>query len=78
MVTHRAIRVTKLEVGLKVSSLRTDDIANALTRATTDRAMIEKAQRIGARIRSENGVEVALQTIQYNIVRAAANRSSLT
>lgn len=71
-------RVTKLEVGLKVSSLRSDDIAEALTKATTNRVMIEKAARVGERIRAERGTENALQSIHYNIIRAGGDRTKLS
>jgi len=70
--------VSKLEVGLKVSSLRSDDIAEALTKATTSKLMIEKAARVGDRIRSENGVDNALQAIHYNIIRAGNDRKKLS
>lgn len=70
-----ALRVTKLEVGLKVPSLRSDEIANALKKATTDKVMIEKAARVGERIRREDGCDAAVQAIQFNITRAAADRS---
>jgi sterol 3beta-glucosyltransferase len=70
--------VSKLEVGLKVSSLRSDDIAEALTKATTSKMMIEKAARVGDRIRSENGVDNALQAIHYNIIRAGNDRKKLS
>jgi len=72
-----AIRVAKLEAGLKVASLRADDIAHALIKATTDKVMLEKAARIGARIRAENGVENALQAIHFNIGRAASDRTKM-
>lgn len=70
--------MSKLEVGLKVSSLRSDDIAEALTKATTSKMMIEKAARVGDRIRSENGVDNALQAIHYNIIRAGNDRKKLS
>ncbi len=70
--------MSKLEVGLKVSSLRSDDIAEALTKATTSKLMIEKAARVGDRIRSENGVDNALQAIHYNIIRAGNDRKKLS
>ncbi|KAE8541715.1 hypothetical protein D1P53_001886 [Cryptococcus gattii VGV] len=69
-----SIRVSKLGVGLKVPSLRPDDVASALIKATSDRVMIEKAARIGERIRSENGVATAISAISYNISRAASDR----
>ena len=72
-----ASRVTKLGVGLKVSSLRSDEIANALIKATTSKVMLEKAARVGERIRAENGVDNALQAIHYNIVRAGRDRTQL-
>ncbi|WVR07540.1 hypothetical protein IAU60_004582 [Kwoniella sp. DSM 27419] len=72
-----AVRVTKLGVGLKVPSLRSDDLASALIKATTDRVMIEKAARIGEKIRSESGVDNALQAIHDNVVRAGSDRRNL-
>jgi len=72
-----AVRVTKLEVGLKVASLKTEDLAAALIKATTDTVMIEKAARVGSKIRAENGVDNALQAIHYNIVRAGTDRTNL-
>lgn len=71
------LRVTKLGVGLKLGSLRSDDIAAALKKATTDRIMIEKASRIGERISSESGVDTALNVINSSIMRAARNRHDL-
>lgn len=72
-----AVRVSKLEVGVKVASLRSDDIADALRKATTNTVMIEKAARIGEKIRSERGVDAAVQAIHFNLVRAARDRSDL-
>ncbi|WWC63363.1 uncharacterized protein I303_105963 [Kwoniella dejecticola CBS 10117] len=72
-----SVRVTKLGVGLKVPSLRSDDIANALIKATTDTVMIEKAARIGEKIRSESGVDQALQAIHHNVTRAGLDRRNL-
>lgn len=69
--------MTKLEVGIKVASLKSDDVAQALKRATSDKVMIEKAARVGERIREENGVQAALEAIHFNIVRAAGNRSQM-
>jgi sterol 3beta-glucosyltransferase len=39
--------------------------------------MIEKAARIGERIRAESGVDAAIQAIHYNIIRAARDRRRL-
>jgi sterol 3beta-glucosyltransferase len=72
-----ATRVTKLEVGIKITSLRSDEIAAALVRATTDSVMIEKAARVGERIRAENGVDNAVRAIQENILRAGNDRTKL-
>ncbi|ODN87445.1 hypothetical protein L198_07072 [Cryptococcus wingfieldii CBS 7118] len=72
-----SIRVTKLGVGLKVASLHADDIASALTKATSDKVMIEKAARIGERIRSENGVDTAVKAISDNIIRAGGDRRKM-
>lgn len=71
-----ATRVTKLGVGHKLASMRSDEIASALKKATTDRVMVEKASRMGQRIRSESGVDVAVNTIHYNIIRALRDGSS--
>ncbi|WWC90647.1 uncharacterized protein L201_005583 [Kwoniella dendrophila CBS 6074] len=51
--------------------------AAALIRATTDRVMIEKAARIGEKIRSESGVDQALQAIHHNVIRAGLDRRNL-
>ena len=48
----------KLGVGLKVS-LDPKDLAHAFKTATTQRIMKEKAEDLGAKIRSENGPLVA-------------------
>lgn len=74
----RANRVTKLGVGVRVGSLRSDDIAHALVKATTDRVMLEKAARIGEAIRKESGVDNALEAIQYNILRAGSDRTKMS
>jgi len=62
---------------MKVASLRADDIAEALRKATTNTVMIEKAARIGERIRQESGVDTAVQAIHFNLVRAATDRVTL-
>jgi sterol 3beta-glucosyltransferase len=76
-LTGRALRVTKLGVGLKATSFRASDMATALKKVTTDTVMREKAARVGRAIRRENGVDNALEAIHFNIVRAAADRGSL-
>lgn len=57
---------------MKVSSLRVGELADALTKATTDRVMKEKAARVGERIR-----EVRITTI-FNISVYESWRESLT
>jgi UDP:flavonoid glycosyltransferase YjiC (YdhE family) len=42
-------------------------LAQAISRATQDRAMQERATSIGARIRAENGIEQAIQAIRKYI-----------
>ncbi|KAF8756555.1 Glycosyltransferase family 28 N-terminal domain [Rhizoctonia solani] len=58
-----ATRVTKLGAGLRVSSLSSSDLADALRRAVSDRIMKEKAAAVGEKIRSENGVANAIRAI---------------
>ncbi len=45
-------RVTKLGAGLKVGSTSVDDIAAALSKATTDVVMKERAAKVGEKIRT--------------------------
>jgi sterol 3beta-glucosyltransferase len=47
-----ALRVTKLGAGLKVASTSVDDLANALTRASKDVVMKERAAMVGEKIRA--------------------------
>jgi sterol 3beta-glucosyltransferase len=54
-------RVQKLGVGLRVDNLGGDDLVNALQTATTDTVMIEKAAKIGEKIRAEDGVKNAIE-----------------
>lgn len=50
-------RVTKLGVGLKVGSTSVDDMASALTKATTDVVMRERALKVGEKIRAVSEVD---------------------
>ncbi|KAK1230352.1 hypothetical protein PQX77_006562 [Marasmius sp. AFHP31] len=70
-----ASRVQKLGAGLKVPSLRVNDIAEALTKATTNRVMKEKAVAVGERIRAENGVRNAIHTIYTYLDHASQDRT---
>ncbi|KAJ3788352.1 glycosyltransferase family 1 protein [Lentinula aff. detonsa] len=72
-----ASRVQKLGAGMKVSSLRVNELADALTKATTSRIMKEKAMLVGEKIRAENGVRTAIRTIYTYIPRASRDRTLL-
>ncbi|KAG8993485.1 hypothetical protein FRB94_010728 [Tulasnella sp. JGI-2019a] len=65
-----ASRVHKLGAGLKVASLDSETIAEALTRATTDRMINERAQAVGEKIRLENGVDTAIRCLYMYLHRA--------
>ncbi|CCO32951.1 sterol 3beta-glucosyltransferase [Rhizoctonia solani AG-1 IB] len=65
-----ATRVMKLGAGLRVSSLSSSDLAEALKRAVSDRVMKEKAAAVGEKIRSENGVANAIRAIYTYLPRA--------
>jgi sterol 3beta-glucosyltransferase len=54
-----ALRVTKLGAGLKVASTSVDDIANALTKASKDVVMKERAAMIGEKIRAVGVVSLS-------------------
>jgi len=73
-----ASRVHKLGAGLKVPNLRVNDLADALTKATTSRIMKEKAASVGERIRAENGVHTAIYAIYTYMDRAGQDRTSLS
>ncbi|CAL1713004.1 unnamed protein product [Somion occarium] len=72
-----ASRVQKLGAGLKVPSLRVGDLADALTRATSDRIMKEKAAMVGEKIRSEDGVLNAIQFMYVYLPRATRTAQHL-
>ncbi|KAI0074052.1 UDP-Glycosyltransferase/glycogen phosphorylase, partial [Panus rudis PR-1116 ss-1] len=65
-----ASRVQRLGAGLRIPSLRVNDVADALVKATTDRIMKEKAAIAGEKIRSEDGVDNAIQFIATYLPRA--------
>ncbi|KZV67100.1 glycosyltransferase family 1 protein [Peniophora sp. CONT] len=74
-----ASRVQKLGAGLKINSARAAELADALTRATSDRVMKEKAASVGERIRAEDGVNTAIEAIYMYLPRAGVqNRAELT
>jgi len=72
-----ASRVHKLGAGLRVSSLHSSDLANALTKATTDRVMKERAASVGEKIRAENGVDTAIKAIWQYLYRAGRVRTEI-
>ncbi|KAG8996247.1 hypothetical protein FRB95_001778 [Tulasnella sp. JGI-2019a] len=65
-----ASRVQKLGAGIKVATLHSSEIAHALTKATSSRIIKEKAQAVGERIRGENGVQTAIQSLYMYLHRA--------
>lgn len=67
----------KLGAGLRVPSLRVNDLAEALTKATTSRIMKEKAALVGDKIRQEDGVHTAIHAIFTYLPRAGRDRTSL-
>ena len=62
-----ANRVQKLGAGAKVNGLSVGDLTDALKSAASDRVMVEKAQGVGEKIRSEDGVAVAIEFLYKNI-----------
>jgi len=72
-----ASRVHKLGAGLKVPNLRVNELADALTKATTNRVMKEKAASVGEKIRAEDGVHAAIHAIYTYLPRASRDRASL-
>ena len=66
-----------MEAGVRVNSLGSDDLASALTKATTSTVMIEKARRVGEKIRAEDGVGNAKRAIYSQLSRAASDRTKM-
>ncbi|KAK0527714.1 hypothetical protein OC842_004774 [Tilletia horrida] len=62
-----ALRVQKLGAGARVSGLDASDLAEALKKAAEDRIMVEKAQEVGRKIRSEDGPAAAIAFIYQNL-----------
>ncbi|KZT51272.1 glycosyltransferase family 1 protein [Calocera cornea HHB12733] len=73
-----ASRVQKLGAGLRINSLKSDALAEALVKATTDRVMKEKASQVGEKIRAEHGVDRAIDAIYTYLPRAAHDRTKLS
>jgi len=72
-----ASRVQKLGAGLRVTSLHSTEVANALKKATSNRIMKEKAASVGEGIRSEDGVRTAITQIYTYLPRAGRDRKSM-
>ncbi|SPO25608.1 probable UDP-glucose:sterol glucosyltransferase Ugt53A1 [Ustilago trichophora] len=62
-----ANRVQKLGAGARVNGLSVSDLTDALKSAASDRVMVEKAQGVGEKIRSEDGVATAIEFLYKNI-----------
>ncbi|KAJ7212149.1 glycosyltransferase family 1 protein [Mycena pura] len=67
-----ASRVQKLGAGLRVHSMHSNDLADALIKATTSRIMKEKAAAVGEKIRAEDGVHTAIHTIDTYLGHATS------
>jgi len=72
-----ASRVQKLGAGIKLNSLHSKEVSQALKKATTNRVMKEKAASIGKRIREEDGIRTAIDTIYTYLPRAGRDRRSI-
>jgi sterol 3beta-glucosyltransferase len=72
-----ASRVQKLGAGIKLNSLHSKEVSNALKKATADRVIKEKAASVGERIREENGVRTAINTIYTYLPRAGRDRKTI-
>jgi len=62
-----ADRVEALGIGTGVRKLTVDSLSQALTLATTDQKQIECARLVGEKIRSENGVATAVESIYRDL-----------
>ena len=71
-------RVTKLGAGIKIDSLSAADLSAAFKKATTDRMMKEKAEKIGVKIRGEDGPEAAIQFMYVILSPKVYAAASLT
>ncbi|KAH8120518.1 UDP-Glycosyltransferase/glycogen phosphorylase [Phellopilus nigrolimitatus] len=60
-------RVEALGIGTSVRKLTVESLADALTVATSDERQIAKARLVGEKIRSENGVATAVESIYRDL-----------
>ncbi|CAO1615800.1 unnamed protein product [Sympodiomycopsis kandeliae] len=65
-------QVESLGVGSCVKNLTVDNLSAAITKATTDKKQIERAQSLGSQIRAENGVENAIRAIYADLDYASS------
>jgi len=65
-----ASRVEDIGVGISLKKLNVQSLSKALREATTDNRMITKARVIGEKIRKENGVSNAIDTIYRELTYA--------
>ncbi|KAH9179294.1 glycosyltransferase family 1 protein [Lactarius sanguifluus] len=72
-----ASRVQKLGAGIRLNSLHSKEVSQALKKATSDRVMKEKATSVGERIRQEDGVRTAISTIYTYLPRAGRDRKTI-
>ncbi|KAI9465440.1 glycosyltransferase family 1 protein [Lactarius psammicola] len=72
-----ASRVQKLGAGIRLNSLHSKEVSQALKKATSDRVMKEKAASVGERIRQEDGVRTAISTIYTYLPRAGRDRKTI-
>ncbi len=73
-----ANRVQKLGAGARVNGLSVSDLSDALKAAVQDRVMVEKAQGVGEKIRSEDGVATAIEFLYKNIPLAKRRTQNLS
>ncbi|KAH9002635.1 UDP-Glycosyltransferase/glycogen phosphorylase [Lactarius hatsudake] len=67
-----ASRVQKLGAGIRLNSLRSKEVSQALKKATSDRPT-----SVGERIRQEDGVRTAISTIYTYLPRAGRDRKTI-
>jgi len=70
-------RIEDLGVGTSIRKLTVDSLTSALQHATTDIKQIDRARLLGEAIRSENGVQTAVEAIYRDLeyARTLANRN---
>ncbi|KAF8644526.1 hypothetical protein AX16_008402 [Volvariella volvacea WC 439] len=64
-----ASRVQKLGAGIRLSSLRSSEVSDALVKVTSDPLIKQKAASVGEKIRAEDGVHTAIYTIPQSTAK---------